>query len=51
MTGQVFLVSRDRIGLFRPLAVDQEAVLDAPTVEAVGRALRGFSLHPIDSPY
>ena len=51
VTGQVFLVSRDRIGLFRPLAVEQEAVLDAPTVEAVGRALRGFRLHPIDSPY
>lgn len=51
VTGQVFLVSRDRIGLFRPLAVDQEAVLDAPTVEAVGRVLRGFRLHAIDSPY
>jgi NAD(P)-dependent dehydrogenase (short-subunit alcohol dehydrogenase family) len=51
VTGQVFLVSRDRIGLFRPLAVDQDAVLDAPTVEAVARVLRGFRLHPIDSPY
>ena len=51
VTGQVFLVSRDRVGLFRPLAVDQEAVLDAPTVEAVSRVLRGFRLHPIDSPY
>jgi NAD(P)-dependent dehydrogenase (short-subunit alcohol dehydrogenase family) len=51
VTGQVFLVSRDRIGLFRPLGVDQEAVLDAATVEAVGRVLRGFRLHPIDSPY
>ena len=51
VTGQVFLVSRDRIGLFRPLAVDQEGVLDAPTVEAVARVLRGFRLHPIDSPY
>lgn len=51
VTGQVFLVSRDRIGLFRPLGVDQEAVLDAPTVDAVARVLRGFRLHPIDSPY
>jgi len=51
VTVQVFLVSRDRIGLFRPLGVDQEAALDAPTVEAVGRVLQGFRLHPIDSPY
>src|SRR5262245_7758140 len=51
VTGQIFLVSRDRIGLFRPLAADQEAVLEAPTVEAVSRVLRGFRLHPIDSPY
>jgi NAD(P)-dependent dehydrogenase (short-subunit alcohol dehydrogenase family) len=51
ITGQIFLISRDRIGLFRPLEVDQEAVLDAPSVEAVGRVLRGFRLHPIDSPY
>lgn len=51
VTGQVLLVSRDRIGLFRPLAVDQDAVLDAPTVEAVVRVLREFRLHAIDSPY
>lgn len=51
VTGQVFFVSRDRIGLFRPLAVDQEAILEAPTVAAVARLLRGFRLHPIDSPY
>jgi NAD(P)-dependent dehydrogenase (short-subunit alcohol dehydrogenase family) len=51
VTGQVFLVSRDRIGLFRPLGVDQEAVLGASSVEAVTRALSGFRLHPIDSPY
>ena len=51
ITGQVFLVSRDRIGLFRPLAVDQEATLDEPTVDAVGRLLRGFRQHPLDAPY
>ena len=51
ITGQVLLVSRDRIGLFRPLGVDQEATLDAPTFEAVRRLLKGFRLHPIDSPY
>jgi NAD(P)-dependent dehydrogenase (short-subunit alcohol dehydrogenase family) len=51
ITGQVFLVARDRVGLFRPLAVDQQATVDAPTVEAVGRALRGFRVHPLDGPY
>ena len=51
ITGQVFLVSRDRIGLFRPLGVDQEATLDEPTVDAVGRLLRGFRQHPLDAPY
>jgi len=51
ITGQVFFVERDRIGLFRPLAVDQEATLDAPTVDAAGRALRSFDLHPLAAPY
>lgn len=51
ITGQVFLVARGRVGLFRPLAVDQEATLEEPTVEAVGRALGGFRLHPLDAPY
>jgi NAD(P)-dependent dehydrogenase (short-subunit alcohol dehydrogenase family) len=51
VTGQVFLVARDRIGLFRPLGVDQEATLDEPTVEAVTRVLHGFRLHPLDTPY
>jgi NAD(P)-dependent dehydrogenase (short-subunit alcohol dehydrogenase family) len=51
ITGQVFLVARDRIGLFRPLDVDQEATADAPTVAAISRALHAFRLHPLDTPY
>ena len=51
ITGQVFLVARDRVGLFRPLAVDQEVTVESPSIEAVSRALRGFRLHPLDSPY
>jgi len=51
ITGQVFFVQRDRVGLFHPLAVDQEATLEAPTVDAVARALQGFALHPLDAPY
>jgi NAD(P)-dependent dehydrogenase (short-subunit alcohol dehydrogenase family) len=51
ITGQVFLVARDRLGLFRPLDVDQEATLEAPTLDAIRRALRGFRLHPLDGPY
>jgi NAD(P)-dependent dehydrogenase (short-subunit alcohol dehydrogenase family) len=51
ITGQVFLVARGRVGLFRPLEVDQEVTVDAPTIEAVSRALGGFRLHPLDAPY
>jgi len=51
ITGQVFLVARERIGLFRPLEADQEASAEAPTVDAVGRVLHGFRLHPLDGPY
>src|SRR5262249_14204615 len=50
VTGQIFFVSRDRIRLFTPLAVAQEAALDAPTVEAVERILPGFRLHPLAAP-
>jgi NAD(P)-dependent dehydrogenase (short-subunit alcohol dehydrogenase family) len=51
ITGQVFLVARDRVGLFHPLHVDQSATVDVPTVEAVSRVLHGFRLHPLDAPY
>ncbi len=51
ITGQIFLVSRDRIGLFHPLHVDQEAAAASTTVEAVSRALRGFRVHPLEGPY
>jgi NAD(P)-dependent dehydrogenase (short-subunit alcohol dehydrogenase family) len=51
ITGRVFLVARDRVGLFRPLDVDQEATVEAPTVGAVSRVLRGFRFHPLDGPY
>jgi NAD(P)-dependent dehydrogenase (short-subunit alcohol dehydrogenase family) len=51
ISGQIFFVERDRVALFRPLAVDQEAIVDAPTVDAVSRALRGFDLYPLSSPY
>jgi NAD(P)-dependent dehydrogenase (short-subunit alcohol dehydrogenase family) len=51
ITGQVFLVAGNRLGLFRPLNVDQEATLEAPTVAAVSRALQGFRIHPLDTPY
>jgi NAD(P)-dependent dehydrogenase (short-subunit alcohol dehydrogenase family) len=51
ITGQVFLVTRDRVGLFRPLDVDQQATVEAPTVDAVSHVLRGFRIHPLDAPY
>jgi NAD(P)-dependent dehydrogenase (short-subunit alcohol dehydrogenase family) len=51
ITGQIFLVSRDRIGLFRPLEADQQATAEAPTVEAAGRVLQSFRIHPLDGPY
>jgi NAD(P)-dependent dehydrogenase (short-subunit alcohol dehydrogenase family) len=51
ITGQVFLVARDRIGLFRPLGVDQEITVEAATIEAMSRALGAFRLHPLDAPY
>ena len=51
ITGQVFLVAREHIGLFHPLEADQQATAEAPTVDAVGRVLRGFRFHPLDGPY
>jgi hypothetical protein len=51
ITGQIFLVARDRIGLFRPLGVDQETTVEAATIEAMSRALGSFRLHPLDAPY
>lgn len=51
ITGQVFFVARGRVGLFRPLGVDQEVPIEEATVEAVSRALRGFQVHPLDAPY
>ena len=51
ITGQIFLIARDRVGLFRPLEVDQQATVAAPTLEEVSRALHGFRLHPLDAPY
>jgi NAD(P)-dependent dehydrogenase (short-subunit alcohol dehydrogenase family) len=51
ITGQIFLVARDRIGLFRPLGVDQECTVETATIEATSRALGSFRLHPLDAPY
>jgi len=51
ITGQIFLIARDHVGLFRPLAVDQQTTVDAPTVEAISRILHGFRIHPLDAPY
>jgi NAD(P)-dependent dehydrogenase (short-subunit alcohol dehydrogenase family) len=51
INGQVFLVAREHIGLFRPLEADQQATAETPTVEAVGRVLRGFRLHRLEGPY
>jgi NAD(P)-dependent dehydrogenase (short-subunit alcohol dehydrogenase family) len=51
ITGQVFLVAGDRVGLFRPLDVGEDVTVDAPTVDAASRALRAFRLHPLDGPY
>src|SRR6185436_2930165 len=44
ITGQIFLVARDRIGLFHPLHVDQDSVLEESTVEGVRRLLQGFQV-------
>jgi 3-oxoacyl-[acyl-carrier protein] reductase len=51
ITGQVLFVERDRVGLFRPLGVDQEATLDTATVDAAARVLAGFRLHRLEEPY
>jgi len=51
ITGQVFLIARDKVGLFRPVEVDQEATLETSSVEAVTKALRELRLHPLDAPY
>jgi NAD(P)-dependent dehydrogenase (short-subunit alcohol dehydrogenase family) len=51
ITGQILLVARDRIGLFHPLHVDQDATVETPTLDGVCRVLRGFRLHPLDAPY
>jgi len=51
ITGAIFLVARQRIGLFRPLEADQQASAEGPSVEAVARVLHGFRIHPLDAPY
>jgi NAD(P)-dependent dehydrogenase (short-subunit alcohol dehydrogenase family) len=51
VTGQVVLVAREGIGLFRPLGVEQRAMVDAPTVDAVTRALGALRPYPLDTPY
>jgi NAD(P)-dependent dehydrogenase (short-subunit alcohol dehydrogenase family) len=51
ITGQVFLIAREKVGLFHPLHVDQEATLEAASIDAVSKALRGFRVHPLDAPY
>jgi NAD(P)-dependent dehydrogenase (short-subunit alcohol dehydrogenase family) len=51
ITGQFFLAARDRVGLFHPLHVDQDAALEERTLAAVRRVLQGFRIHPLDAPY
>jgi NAD(P)-dependent dehydrogenase (short-subunit alcohol dehydrogenase family) len=52
LTGQVFFVAKNEVGLFRPLDVDQKAtVASGATVETLLSALDGFRPHPLDAPY
>ena len=52
LTGQVFFVGRDEVGLFRPLGVDQTAsAAGGWTVETLLTALGEFRPHPLDGVY
>ncbi|MDG2026061.1 MAG: SDR family NAD(P)-dependent oxidoreductase [Acidimicrobiales bacterium] len=52
VSGQVFLVSKNNVGLFQPLTITQNVDRDeAWTVADLGDALGGLSYHPLDQPY
>lgn len=52
VTGEVFYVAGNEIGLFEPLAVTQkQARDDGWTSDAVANALESFRRHPLDAPY
>ncbi|MEM7143222.1 MAG: SDR family NAD(P)-dependent oxidoreductase [Actinomycetota bacterium] len=52
VNGQVFLVSRDDVGLFQPLTVTQRVGRDESwSVDELGSALGGLDFHPLDQPY
>ncbi|MEZ5165025.1 MAG: SDR family NAD(P)-dependent oxidoreductase [Acidimicrobiales bacterium] len=52
VNGQVFLVSKNQVGLFQPLTITQSVDRDEPwSVDELGDALGTFELHPIDQPY
>jgi hypothetical protein len=52
VNGQIFLVERNRIGLFQPLTVTQEVERDEPwTPEALCEALGGLALHDLADAY
>lgn len=52
VNGQVFLVSKNHVGLFQPLTVTQGVDRDEPwTVAELGEALGSLRYHPLDQPY
>lgn len=52
VTGEIFLVQGNEVGLFQPLTITQRASQDtAWTAETLGPALAALDLHPLDAPY
>ena len=52
VTGQIFFVQKNQIGLFQPLAVTQSTERDEDwSVADLTAAFDGFDLHPLDDPY
>ena len=52
ITGECFLVTRNEVGLFRPLGIDQRVDRETPWQAAeLAEALQGFDYHVLDAPY
>ena len=52
ISGEIFYVAGQEIGVFEPLKVTQKLCADEPwTSEAIVEALTDFEWHPLDTPY
>ena len=52
ITGELFLVERNEVGVFRPLCVEERVARDAPwTADELAEALVDLPRHPLDAPY